>query len=86
MQRVGGALASQRVVSVHAGWGHTLALCSDGSVFAWGYSAHGRLGFHPPTALAAIGALPTLPSCSCDRVLAGCIQGSVSLMLRPVLL
>jgi len=50
---VEGPLQSQKVVAVHSGWGHTLAMCADGAVYAWGYSAHGRLGFHSPTARAA---------------------------------
>jgi alpha-tubulin suppressor-like RCC1 family protein len=53
LQRVEGPLQSQRVVSVHAGWGHTLALCEGGAVYAWGYSAHGRLGFLSPDSRAA---------------------------------
>lgn len=29
---------------VSLGWGHTLALTSDGKLYGWGYSADGRLG------------------------------------------
>ena len=34
--KVGGALADSRVTSVAAGTGHSLAVCADGSVYAWG--------------------------------------------------
>lgn len=38
------ALAGKRVVAVTAGGDHTLALCSDGSVAAWGLNSQGQLG------------------------------------------
>ncbi len=39
-----GALAGKQVVSVSAGAYHSFALCSDGSVTAWGYNDEGELG------------------------------------------
>lgn len=39
-----GALLGKHVVAVSAGSEHTLALCSDGTVAAWGYNNHGQLG------------------------------------------
>jgi alpha-tubulin suppressor-like RCC1 family protein len=40
-----GALAGKTVVSVvAAGFSHSLALCSDGTVAAWGYNNYGQLG------------------------------------------
>jgi alpha-tubulin suppressor-like RCC1 family protein len=39
-----GALAGKRVVAVAAGAYHSLALCSDGSVVAWGFNEEGELG------------------------------------------
>ncbi len=39
-----GALAGKTVVSVAAGGEHSLALCSDGSVMAWGLGTYGQLG------------------------------------------
>jgi len=38
------ALASQRVVAVSAGLGHSLALTADGAVFTWGQGGDGCLG------------------------------------------
>ncbi|MGV3658774.1 MAG: choice-of-anchor D domain-containing protein [Prosthecobacter sp.] len=38
------ALSGKRVVSVAAGYQHCLALCSDGTVAAWGDNASGQLG------------------------------------------
>ena len=38
------ALAGKSVVAVAAGGSHSLALCSDGTVAAWGYNSYGRLG------------------------------------------
>jgi len=38
------ALHGRRVDSLSAGRSHTLAVCSDGTVFAWGAGGHGRLG------------------------------------------
>ena len=37
------ALYGKKVVAISAGMGHSLALCSDGTVVAWGYNA-GQLG------------------------------------------
>lgn len=39
-----GALAGRSVVSVATGRDFTLALCTDGSLFAWGLNADGQLG------------------------------------------
>jgi len=39
-----GALAGKTVVAVAAGFEHSLALCSDGSVHAWGRNLYGQLG------------------------------------------
>lgn len=40
----GTPLAGRTVVAIAAGDGHSLALCSDGTVAAWGYNAGGQLG------------------------------------------
>src|ERR1017187_8582780 len=39
-----GVLAGKTVVSLAAGYAHSLALCSDGTVFAWGDNTYGQLG------------------------------------------
>lgn len=39
-----GVLATKRVIALAAGEAHSLALCSDGSVAAWGSNANGQLG------------------------------------------
>jgi len=41
---VGSALYGKSVVAVAAGYGHSLALCSDGTVAAWGANMQGQLG------------------------------------------
>eukprot|EP00854_Cymbomonas_tetramitiformis_P024189 gene24189-29370_t len=42
------ALSGLNVVSISAGWGHTLCRTESGLVYAWGYSTKGRLGFEMP--------------------------------------
>lgn len=39
-----GALAGKTVVAIEAGSSHSMALTSDGLVYAWGYGFHGQLG------------------------------------------
>jgi alpha-tubulin suppressor-like RCC1 family protein len=39
-----GVLAGKTVVALAAGGAHSLALCSDGTLAAWGYGFHGQLG------------------------------------------
>lgn len=38
------ALAGLELLKVSFGWGHALALTTDGKLYGWGYSADGRLG------------------------------------------
>lgn len=42
--RQDGVLAGKQVVAAAAGGYHALALCSDGTLAAWGYNSHGPLG------------------------------------------
>ncbi len=44
-----GALAGKTVVQVVCGSNHTLALCTDGTVAAWGYNLHGQVGDNTTT-------------------------------------
>ena len=39
-----GALSGKRIASLSAGQYHTLALCTDGTLVAWGYNNRGQLG------------------------------------------
>ncbi|MEO6750483.1 MAG: cadherin-like beta sandwich domain-containing protein, partial [Chthoniobacteraceae bacterium] len=39
-----GVLSTKRVVAIAAGEAHSLALCSDGTVAAWGANSNGQLG------------------------------------------
>ena len=39
-----GVLAGKTIISVGGGWGHSLALCSDGTLAAWGYNYFHELG------------------------------------------
>ncbi len=43
------ALAGKTVVAIAAGTFHSLALCSDGTLAAWGWSTHGQLGDNSTT-------------------------------------
>jgi alpha-tubulin suppressor-like RCC1 family protein len=58
-----GALANKTVVAIAAGYSHSLALCSDGTIAAWGANNYGQLGTGSyqtratPTAVPAAGAL-----------------------------
>lgn len=38
------ALHGKKVIAIAAGYGHDLALCSDGTLAAWGYNYKGELG------------------------------------------
>jgi alpha-tubulin suppressor-like RCC1 family protein len=44
-----GVLAGKTVVAMATGWRHSLALCSDGTVAAWGANDYGQLGFGTQT-------------------------------------
>jgi hypothetical protein len=60
---VSGALAGRKVQSIAAGQYHALALCTDGTLVAWGYNPRGQLGNDStansasPVAIGSFGAL-----------------------------
>jgi len=39
-----GVLAGKTIVAASAGWSHTMALCSDGTLATWGNNTYGQLG------------------------------------------
>lgn len=82
-----GVLATRTVVALSAGMQHSLALCSDGTVAAWGVNANGQLGNNStafstvPVAINNFGALAgkTVVSVSAghSHSVANCSDGSV---------
>ena len=50
LKRIDG-LADRHVVHIAAGGAHSLAVCSDGALYSWGWGRHGQLG-HGDTASA----------------------------------
>ena len=58
------ALYGKTVVAVAAGQYHSLALCTDGTVVAWGYNAYGQLGDNTTTTRRAPVAVSTASSVS----------------------
>ena len=44
-----GVLSGKTVTGIGAGWDHSLALCSDGTLAAWGGNAYGQLGNNSTT-------------------------------------
>jgi alpha-tubulin suppressor-like RCC1 family protein len=61
------ALAGRRVVAIAAGMEHGLALCSDGSVAAWGWNEYGQLG----EGSTSVRRIPVLVSTGTGSALAG---------------
>lgn len=47
---VTGVLAGKTILAVATGYSHSLALCSDGTLAAWGNNFHGQLGNNSTTA------------------------------------
>jgi alpha-tubulin suppressor-like RCC1 family protein len=44
-----GVLAGKTIVALAAGWSHSLGVCSDGTVAAWGWNREGELGDNSTT-------------------------------------
>jgi alpha-tubulin suppressor-like RCC1 family protein len=57
-------LNGKTVVAIAAGYNHSLALCSDGSLAAWGYNQYGQLGDNTSTNHNAPVAVNTAPGIS----------------------
>ena len=83
-----GALAGKQIAALAAGQYHTLALCSDGTLVAWGYNNHGQLGNNStlfstkPVAIGGLGALagktPAIIRAGDAHSLALCTDGSLA--------
>jgi alpha-tubulin suppressor-like RCC1 family protein len=84
-----GVLSGRTVVAISAGMQHSLALCSDGTVAAWGVNDNGQLGnnsavFSPPLLPVAINSFGALAGKTVVNITAGhshsvayCSDGSV---------
>ena len=59
-----GALAGKTVVALAAGGNHSLALCSDGTLLAWGDNTYGQLGDNSTNSHNAPAAVNTAPGVS----------------------
>ena len=83
----GAALLNKTVVAIAAGFNHSMALCSDGTVAAWGFNSSGQLGnsnntsSNVPVAVTKTGALlnktVVAVAAGYNHSLARCADGSV---------
>ncbi len=79
---VSGALSGQMVVAIAAGLKHSLALCADGSLVAWGFNGNGELGIGNNSSQGATPvALPVTDVLSSDIITAIAAGGSHNLAL-----
>ncbi len=84
---LGGALAGKQVITVAAGGAHSVALCADGTVAAWGQGTAGQLGHGAftdsatPVAVTSSGALAgktvVALAAGATHTLALCADGTV---------
>jgi alpha-tubulin suppressor-like RCC1 family protein len=68
------SLFGKTVVAIAAGWQHSLARCSDGSLAAWGYNYYGQLGDNSTTSRpvpVAVDTTPLVPGERFTRVSSG---------------
>src|ERR1035437_362381 len=81
-----GVLAGKTVVALAAGYAHSLALCSDGTLLTWGDNSYGQLGDNSTTSRNVPGAVNTDAGVSAlaGKVVVGITAGySHSLALCP---
>jgi len=82
-----GVLGGKTVVAIAAGFNHSLALCSDGTMAAWGFNSYGQLGngtttsSNVPLAVTTTGALwnktVVAVAAGYNHSLARCADGTV---------
>lgn len=81
-----GALVGKKVVFVAAGGSHSLALCSDGTVAAWGGNDKGQLGNNSttnsavPVAVSTLGVPASNPSALADKKVCSVAAGNAHSM------
>jgi uncharacterized repeat protein (TIGR03803 family) len=73
---MGTALAGKTVVAIAAGNNHSLALCSDGTVAAWGYNPYGELGNNSTTNSSVPVAVTTTGTALANKTVVAIAAGS----------
>ncbi len=71
-----GVLAGKRVVAISAGYYHSMALCSDGTVAAWGRNDSGQMGNNTTTYLSKVPVAVTLNSALSGKTVVAVSAGS----------
>jgi alpha-tubulin suppressor-like RCC1 family protein len=74
-----GALTGKTVVSIAAGYDHSLALCADGTVAAWGSNSRGQLG-NNATGSGAVPGLVDLTGVLAGKTITAIVASSQSSM------
>ncbi len=67
----GTALDGKTVIAIAAGTNHNLALCSDGTLAAWGYNFYGQLGNNATNTTAPYGSLLPLKVSTSNTAISG---------------
>ena len=73
-----GVLTGKTVTSIGAGFSHTTALCSDGTLTAWGNDSFGQLGNNSTTNSLVPVAVSTTPLVAGERFIAGASGSAAS--------
>lgn len=71
----GGALTGKTVVAIAAGANHSLALCSDGTLVAWGINNNGQLGDNTTTGRTRPVAVVTSSGALAGKIITGVAAG-----------